>query len=372
MPRLSAAALLSLLFLLLGGCALAPGMHMDRDSPGIESAAPREEGDRIDFQLVPITPALLSTLQSPAAIPPPRRPSEEDGAYEYRVGPQDVLSVIVWEHPELTIPAGEYRAAETVGHRVSSDGTIYFPYVGLVSVAGRTVEEIREQLRSQLSRFIPSPQLDIRVAAFRSQKVYVTGEVMTPGNIPISDVPLRLINAINAAGGTRPEADLHHLILLRGGERRTVSLVDIYERADLSQNLLLRDGDVIHVPDRSAQKVFVLGEVLRQTSVLPERGSLTLADALASAGGINQETSDASRIFVLRQGSREEGATVFHLESGPPESLLLASRFPLRARDVVFVSTADVSRLERVMRAVFPVAATLNHLDAIASDRNLW
>ena len=107
------------------------------------------------------------------------RPKSERG--EYRVGPGDILSIIVYDHPELTIPAGEQRSAADTGNLVNPDGTIFYPYTGRIRVDGQTVDEIRENITTLLSEYIRDPQIEVRVAQFNSTFVFVTGAVNKPG-----------------------------------------------------------------------------------------------------------------------------------------------------------------------------------------------
>ena len=191
---------------LLPGCFIAPAMNMD------EAAAVQRGRDKTkdpSFDIQQITPNLLNRLAY-EMVPAPKLTdplAAEAATYEYRVAPYDVLMVTVWDHPELTTPTGQFRSPEENGLRVSADGTMYYPYVGVVHVAGKTVAEVRKMLVERLTRVITNPQLDVRVVAFRGSRAQVTGEVLQPTAVPIADVPLRVQDAIAAARGFTPDAD---------------------------------------------------------------------------------------------------------------------------------------------------------------------
>jgi polysaccharide export outer membrane protein len=344
----------------LSGCAMAPGMHFDESSyekqPQTTAAESAEPGQtEQQFLVTPITPQLLTKLNAQHAQPEPAAAPDVQQAisnYSYRVGPQDVLTVTVWDHPELTIPAGEFRDPEASGTLVNRDGTIFYPYVGVVEVAGKTVTEIRALLTQRIAKYITNPQLDVKVAAFRSQKVHVVGEVVKPSVLPVTNVPLTALEAVNQAGGNTPESDLHHVTLTRGDQVRTLDLQRLYDVGDLSQNVVLQDGDVLHVPDRNNNKVYVLGEVQKPASYLMHKGRMSLAEAIGGSEGLDKLTSDPSRIYVIRE--EHQKPAIYRLDAQSPDALLLATRFDLKPQDVVYVSTTNVARWNRVMTQILP------------------
>ena len=350
---------------LLTGCALSPGLHL---SGGDFDGTAKQEKDAeavpsLEVKLVPLTAGLVKKqAELQAAV---KSVTAKRGRYVYHVGPQDVLSIVVWEHPELTIPAGAERPIEKAGHRVNSDGDIFYPYVGMVKVAGKTIDQIRVDLTRKLSRYIKRPQLDVSVVAFNSQKVYVSGQVKQPGNQPISDVPMRVADAINAAGGTGETADITNVVLTRDGKKQVLNLVALYSFGDISHNKLLRDGDILYVPENTTNKVYVMGEVKKPGALPLADGRMTLAEAI-STGGVDQNAAAPGKIYVLRkQGDK---AMAYHLDASEPDALILATAFQLKPLDIVFVSTAGVSRWNRVMTQLLPTVQTLWTIDRINED----
>ncbi|ENO85874.1 polysaccharide biosynthesis/export family protein [Thauera linaloolentis] len=277
---------------------------------------------------------------------------------DYELGPGDIINVIVWDHPEITIPAGSYRSAEQSGTLVADDGTIFFPYAGTLKVAGKTPRQVRDILAQRLSKVIENVQLDVRVVAFRSKRVYVVGEVKEPGLQPINDIKMTLVEAINRAGGITSEADHGNVLLTRDGQTWRVDLQALYEDGDTSQNVEILPGDIVNVPDRQLNKVFVLGEVREPGSYVMNKRRTTLAEALSDAGFVNQITSNPSWIYVMR--SDNGTSELFHLNASSADALLLAEGFPLRPRDIVYVDVAAIARWNRVVSNILPTSQMLN------------
>ncbi|WP_373766312.1 polysaccharide export protein [Glaesserella sp.] len=323
-----------------------------------------------------ITPQLLKTLAPIRATAKANAELDRQiNAYQYVVGIGDVLNVTVWDHPELTTPAGSYRSAAESGNQVHANGTIFYPYVGNIKVAGLTVGQIRERLTSRLANYIVSPQVEVSVVSYKSQKTYITGEVKTPGQQFISNIPLTLLDAINKAGGLADNADWHNVKITRNGRDEVVSLEALIQRGDLTQNRLLTDGDIVHVPSNDTQKVFVVGEVTQPQFLTINRNGMTLMEAISASGGIDKLSADATGIFVIRAHrgqpkftqldngqSIETIADIYQLDVTNPTSYILGTDFFLKPYDVVYVTTAPVTRWNRVISQVVPTIDGFNGL----------
>ncbi|CAD86191.1 MULTISPECIES: polysaccharide export protein [Nitrosomonas] len=385
--------LILLVFCQLAACTIIPGQHMSPFSRQSSVEMPTRENDEAILEklnIQTINAELIIELEKNYknfSLAPDNvanhyfdyrigssaikgTPMKNEPYTQYRVGPRDILNITVWDHPELTIPAGEFRSAEAAGNVVGEDGTFFYPYVGIVQAAGRTVEDIREELTRRLSKYIEFVQLDVRVASYRSQRVYVVGEVAQPGVQLVRDIPLTVLEAINNAGGVNSDADLRNIILTRDDKTYSINLLSLYEGGDVTQNVLLRHGDVLNVPDSSLNKVFVLGEtnhfvaggaIGRSRSLVMNKARMTLTEALSEAGGFDQETSDPARIFVFRGGLGKP--EIYHLNAKSPDALLLADRFPLQPRDVIYVDRAEGIRWNQIIGQIQPTINLLNAFD---------
>ncbi|RDK10476.1 polysaccharide biosynthesis/export family protein [Cupriavidus lacunae] len=360
MLTLGRAVICLLVVPLLASCALAPGMRFD----------PQRPLDPEDPESVPkitrITPALVRSLK--ASTKPANAGVEELFAepVPYTVGVGDILSIVVWDHPELVFPTQTYSigaaydipnysgAANVPGYVVSPAGTIQFPYAGVVTVLGRTPDQIRGQLSTQLKDVVTLPQLTVRVLAFRSKRVYLDGEVKTPGPQNIDDVPMTLVEALNRAGGINVlTGDNSRIRISRAGKNYFVNMPELLQQGTDPARILLRNGDIVRVEQREDSKVFVTGEVVRPVSVLPRNGRLTLNEAIGEAGGVNPNSANAKELYVIRKSGDGE-AEVFHLDGKSPVALALAESFELKPRDVVYVDAAGVVRWSRVINQLLP------------------
>ncbi|CTZ93012.1 polysaccharide export protein [Escherichia coli] len=361
MKRIRFVPLLSTV-VLLSACTVVPGSHLSTNGKTTVATGTVDIDQLAD--IYPVTPALLSQLRK-APVVGRANPelNSQITTYEYRIGVGDILNVTVWDHPELTIPAGSYRSASEAGNWVHADGTIFYPYIGKVSVVGKTVSEVRRDIAKRLAQYIESPQVDVNVAAFRSQKVYISGEVAKPGTQPITNVPMTLLDAFNLAGGLTATADWQHVVLTRQGKEYSLSLQDLLQYGDLTHNQLMQNGDMLYVPRNDGQKVFVMGEVNKASTLTIGREGMSLTEALSSSEGLNQNAANATGIFVLRPATKEQKrAAIYQLDLSDATALVMGTEFALQPYDVVYVTTAPVTRWNRVLTQLVPSINGFNEL----------
>lgn len=240
------------------------------------------------------TPAAAQPLSDPSAHPTPGQATST----AYVIGQQDVLQITVFDEPELT---NKYR--------VDSDGFITFPLINRIAARGLTLGEFQDRLKAQLaSGYLKNPQVRVEIDQYKSQSVYVIGEVRQPGRITMTGMTMTLLEALALAGsptnnasndvivvhparpatGPAPSADAD-------GERIHVNRKEL-ELGRAGQDVLLRDGDIINVP--AAQRFYVSGYVRNPGYYILDPG-MTVQQAIAMAGGLAERGSDR-RITVTR------------------------------------------------------------------------
>ncbi len=281
----------------------------------------------------------------------------------YTIGYGDILSIVVWDHPEL---AGQGVAASAAvndigvpgaapaGFVVDHEGRVQFPFAGVLQLAGLTEEQARNLLTRRLARYIASPNVTLRVQAYRSKRVYIDGEVKSPGLQAINDIPMTLMEALNRAGGLLPSADQSRIALERGDARYHIDLRSLVQKGINPGNVMLANGDVVRVYSRDESKVFVSGEVVAPKALTMHNGSLTLNEALGESGGISPTTGDARQVYVVRKTA--EGVQVFQLDARQTGALAMAEAFELRPKDLVYVAASPLAKWHRNLSMLFPGA----------------
>lgn len=266
--------------------------------------------------------------EGPAPAPAQSAPAAPAVAGDrYVIGPQDNLSINVVDEAELT---GKYR--------IDTDGTLTFPYLGRVMVAGLTLEELQTRLTTLLKAgYIKNPQVRIEVDQYKSRSVLVIGEVRTPGKVTMSGTTMTLLEALALAGSPTASAS-NEVILVHArrdgspagqgpeapGDRITVNRRDL-ELGRAGQDIVLMDGDIINVP--VAQRFYISGFVRNPGFYVLDPG-MTIDQAIALAGGLNERGSDR-RITVKRLVSGKLAEVSVKLEDKVQanDTIYITSRF---------------------------------------------
>ncbi len=351
---------------LLHGCAFAPGQHM--------STSALARGDTVDnsqVELIPITPKLIAMDRASAqavAVPPALLAYQPQS---YQIGAGDSLFITVWEHPELTSPAGPQQATVANGRLVRSDGTLFYPYVGTLKVAGMTIEELRVAISKKLAAYVEKPQVDVSVVGYGSQRVLLQGAFVKTDPQPITAVPLTLAQVLGTATINTEQANLSGLVLTRDGQDYHLDLDALNSSGNLAQDIYLKPGDRLYLPYNDRQEVYVVGEVVKPMAINFKTSDLSLTQALGRAGGLNPLTAKGKAVYVIRgvKDLEQAPSKVFSLDAQSPAAFALADQFKVRPGDVVFVGPAGVTRWSRFVSQLLPFSGLISN--AASANKNL-
>lgn len=388
----------------LSGCALAPGLSIGRGAQVAESSTNPYSITTKRAPGSPATPGTASVADAVQAPPPgavqaitPELINQQRAlrkaelgndvkglfaeAKPYGIGPGDVINIVVWNHPELVLaPAGSTLTTDSSGlasvgngYNVSPEGQIQFPLLGTFNIAGLTENKAREEITRRLSKYLKDPQVTLRVQAYRAGRVYIDGEVKTPGLQAINDIPMTLPEAISRAGGFTTVADRATVAITRKGATTVVNMPQLTALGVNPLQIMMAAGDMVRVGSRDDTKVYVMGEVSKPTTLPLRNGRLTLNEALGEAGGVNATSGNPRQIYVVRSRSGDTASVadangsatpttpeIYHLDANSPTAYALAEGFELKSRDVVFVDPVPLVLWNRVISLILPSAAVVN------------
>jgi polysaccharide export outer membrane protein len=294
---------------------------------------------------------------------------ERDGD-AYRVGPGDTLLVAVYGHPELSIAPyaggmGSMAAdrSRLAGLVIDNDGTIQFPLVGTVQIAGKTSAELKKFLENELVAYVKDPKVTIQVVFAGSIRYYLLGQFTQPG-LKYSDRPLRLLEALSLGGSVElDKASLRSAYIARKGKRLPINFYRLIREGDLTQDIRLRSGDVVLVPDNTNERAYVFGGAVGSNpkggTVSFVNGRLTLLQALAQVGfgTTEQVQGKLSETYVIR--SEADRGELFVIDA---EQLMegKAADFELAPGDVIYVPPTWVTSWNQVLAQLLPTLQAIS------------
>ena len=348
--------------LLLSGCM---GQHLSTGE------TPRDNFiETGEVKVVPITPELVAAnganARAAGQIPAELLAFRPES---YQIQPGDTLLITVWDHPELSTPAGSQQQAVANGRQVQPDGTFFFPYAGKNNISGKTIEQVRSMLASKLGRYLNDPQVDVNVVGYGS-RISMQGAFTNTAPQEITPVPLTLSQAVGRAGVNVEQADISGLVLTRDGKSYRLDQDALNRNGAMAQDIFLKPGDQIFLPFNDRKEIYVMGEVSQPQAINFKTTNMTLTQALGRVGGLDQTSSNASAVYVIRgvEDMKQTPATVYHLNAKSPVAFALADQFLLQAGDVVYVGPAGVTRWNRFLSQLIPLSGLLRNAASTQSD----
>jgi len=374
-----------LLVFLLEGCGTFPGW-LASSGPSREQVQDKQDSQGVEgIQLVDVNDAITRKLLSHQRqhLFSDSFASTKNSSYE--IGAGDGIEVSIWEAPPAMLfgsSTADPRMTPSTSkvttfpeQMVSSDGTISIPFAGYVHVAGHTPQWIEEEITRLLQNKANQPQVLVRVIHDTNATATVIGEVASSVRMPLTARGEKLLDALAASGGVKQPVNKMTLQLTRGNQVQSLPL-DMIIR-DPNQNIVLQPGDVVTALFQS-QSFTVLGATGKNDEINFEAQGISLAQALARAGGLNDVRADARSVFIFRFEDEKaldwssppkttpdgKVPVIYQVNLRDPSTFFVAQSFPVRDKDVLYVSNAPAAELQKFLNilvsVVYPVSVIQN------------
>jgi polysaccharide export outer membrane protein len=293
------------------------------------------------------------------------------------VGPGDMLEVSIWEAAPATlfstVPSNANviatsRSTTLPEQPIDDDGFIMVPFAGRVPAAGKTLPAIEQDIVQRLHNKANQPEVLVRMTRNLSSNATVVGEVNASTRVPLVPGNERLLDALAAAAGVRQPVNKMTIQVTRADNVYSLPLETIIR--DPQQNVPLQPGDVVTALFQP-YSFTALGATGKNEEINFETQGITLAQALARSGGLIDQRSNARGVFIFRFEPKAaldwphqpvmataEGMVpaVFRVDLSDPASFFLIQNFPIENRDILYVSNAPITEIQKFLNVLFSVA----------------
>jgi polysaccharide export outer membrane protein len=393
-PRRVAACLA---LLALGGCtsfvpSSGPRMAAVMDGARTRAGDPgTTDRPKLAYSLVTLDPDNVATLAKEQYKTGFDASITSTPAADVRIGIGDILSATVFEAQAggLFIPAEpgtrQGNFVQLPAQQINSDGMYIVPFGGAVRAAGMTPVQLAKAIAGTISGRALEPQVIVTVQDRRSNDVGVTGDVNTSTHFGIDPGGSRLLTAIARSGGPRFPTYDSMVTLQRKGRSERVLLADVL--TDPRQNIQLVAGDTVIVT-HEPRYFLALGAIGQSASITQlnrrfpfEASHLSMQDAIARAGDLADNLANPAAVFLFRfeqtsvlrnigmtvaADAPAETPTVYRADFSNASTFFLASQFPMRSNDIIFVSNAPLSDYQKFLSIVLPFAQSGSNFRAFS------
>ncbi len=273
----------------------------------------------------------------------------------YRLGPNDIIAVTVYLHPDLSTSA----SGNAGGVLITSDGTVELPLIGNILLGGLTLDQARQAITSAYASYLKDPKVAVQLVQAQSLSYYLLGEFTQPG-VKYPAHQLTLLDALALGGSVNiANADLYQAYVMQGSTKLPVDLYALLIEGDLSQDDLLAPGDTIVIPSSANEDAFVFGAVGKPGAVPFQSGGLSLLQGLSMAGMdlANYTNARLSQIHIIRTHGRSAQFMIVDAKA-----IMDGQAFPfaLRPGDVIFVPPTGVATWNQVLSQLLPSLQTIS------------
>ncbi|WP_186208730.1 polysaccharide biosynthesis/export family protein [Burkholderia gladioli] len=368
----------------LAACGSIPTSGPSRSEINARGAGTNQAGSQ-GIQIVDVTDQIARQLYADRKSLGFAATLGDNSAFQQQLGVGDVVEVSIWEAPPATlfgggggggasdagaptgVPPGA-RLTKLPTQVIDGSGNVNVPFVGAIKATGRTPSQLQAYIAARLKNIAHDPQVLVQLARNETSYVTVVGDVSSSTRMQLSARGERVLDALAAAGGVKQPIN-KTVIQVTRGETVALEPLDTVIR-DPRQNVPLRAGDVVTALFQPYSFI-AFGATGKNEEINFEAQGITLAQALARSGGLQDSRSDAQGVFIFRLEDQQaltwpnqpvrttangKVPVIYRINLKDPDSFFVAQSFMMDNKDVLYVSNAPVAELQKVLNLVFSVA----------------
>ena len=350
-------------FLIVSACALSPGFKKEPTSKSPKKMGLEQNGVSLMFyNLNKINTAGLPRIEDLKKKSKEKlKELSDDDEYYYTLGYGDVINISLTDIDDIN---GSYT--------ISPDGSVTIPYVGQVVIQDQTKEEAQQFINDVLKDFYQEPETIVKIEAYNSSYVYLTGSIARPMSILLSEQPLKLLDSLMRAGYVKDQKTYNKKALLRRGN--AVYDIDLYQLLNLNNtdlNIYLRKEDVLHITESDVDQAYAFGEFTKPGPV-PVYKDLTLTELFATQG-INQATAKTKAIYVLREDvTKFLHVDIYEIDLRNPGALIAANKFYILPNDIVYIPSTKLVEWNKVISLLTPSETLFSTYKPYIKENDTW